>query len=191
MVMLFCRPARCSFAVLMITIDAIRRGGEPAFAEVFDQYYAKVYHYFLKKTRSASTARELAQLTFIKLWEFRHTLSTDHSLDTQLFRMASGALVDQLRRQQSLKASLVQVVDELPERAADTGAGDFEHDDYLQSLMRQLSPVRKRVFILSRIHGHTYKEIAEKLKISSKTVEDHMVKALRQLRQMASHFFLY
>jgi len=171
----------------MITIDAIRRGGEPAFAEVFNQYYAKVYHYFLKKTRSAATARELAQLTFIKLWEFRHTLSPDHTLDTQLFRMASGALVDHLRREQSIKASLVQAVATLPETPVEAQAGDFEHDDYLQSLMRHLSPVRKRVFILSRIHGFSYKEIAEKLSISSKTVEDHMVKALRQLRQMASH----
>ena len=46
-------------------------------------------------------AREVAQLTFIKLWEFRHTLSSDHSFDTQLFRMANGALIDHLRRDSS------------------------------------------------------------------------------------------
>jgi RNA polymerase sigma factor (sigma-70 family) len=182
-------PERCSFAVLMITIDAIRLGGEPAFAEVFNHYYAKVYHYFLKKTRSAATARELAQLTFIKLWEYRHTLSSDHTLDTQLFRMAGGALVDHLRREQSLKATLVQAMSELPEDVPAAVTDSFEQDDYLHRLTRHLSPVRKRVFILSRIHGHSYKEIAEKLSISSKTVEDHMVKALRQLRQIASHFF--
>jgi RNA polymerase sigma-70 factor (ECF subfamily) len=173
----------------MITIDAIRLGGEPAFAEVFRHYYAKVYHYFLKKTRSASTARELAQLTFIKLWEFRDTLSPDYTLDTQLFRMASGALVDHLRREQARKNALAGALAALPrEEAVAAGSDSFEHDDYLQSLTRHLSPVRKRVFILSRIHGHTYKEIAEKLSISSKTVEDHMVKALRQIRQMVSHF---
>jgi RNA polymerase sigma-70 factor (ECF subfamily) len=178
---------RCSFAVLMITIDAIRSGGEAAFAEVFNHYYAKVYHYFLKKTRSAATARDLAQLTFIKLWEYRHTLTAEHTLDTQLFRMASGALVDHLRREQSLKNTLVQLVAELPEEVAATDTDSFEQDDYLHTLTRHLSPVRKRVFILSRIHGHSYKEIAEKLSISRKTVEDHMVKALRQLRQIASH----
>lgn len=172
----------------MINIDAIRSGGEPAFAEVFDCYYAKVYHYFLKRTRNAAMAREVAQLTFIKLWEFRHTLSSDHSFDTQLFRMANGALIDHLRREQTQKRALVRVAAVLPqEEAVEQG---FEQDDYLRSLTHHLSPVRKKVFILSRIHGHSYKEIAEKLSISSKTVEDHMVKALRSIRQMASHLFL-
>lgn len=131
-------------------------------------------------------AREVAQLTFIKLWEFRHTLSCDHSFDTQLFRMASGALIDHLRREQTLKKAHVRAA-EVVEGTVEHG---FEQDDYLRTLTRHLPPVRKKVFILSRIHGHSYKEIAEKLSISSKTVEDHMVKALRHIRQIASHLFL-
>jgi RNA polymerase sigma-70 factor (ECF subfamily) len=66
--------------------------------------------------------------------------------------------------------------------AGSSAGADFEASDHLLSLTRSLPPVRKRVFLLSRIQGHSYKEIAELLSISLKTVEDHMTKALRHIR---------
>jgi RNA polymerase sigma-70 factor (family 1) len=176
----------------LISIDEIKSGSESSFTLVFNQFYTRVYHYFLKKTRSPEYARELVQLTFIKLWQFRHTLSEEHSLDLQLFNIAGTTLIDFLRQQNSQRKMLSQLAvraaqEEIP---AEMVSGDgFEEDDYLRSLTRTLPPVRKKVFILSRIHGHSYKEIAEQLSISSKTVEDHMVKALRHLRSIASHLY--
>jgi RNA polymerase sigma-70 factor (ECF subfamily) len=172
---------------VVISIAEIRSGDEASFTEVFNLYYAKVYHHFLKKTRSSTTAREAAQLTFIKLWEFRHTLSEAVSLDTQIFHIAAGALIDYLRRENTQRNKVAVL-------AKSNGADDvspteqgqaFEAADYLLSLTRSLSPVRKKVFILSRVHGHSYKEIAAQLSISRKTVEDHMVKALRQIRSLS------
>lgn len=168
----------------MISIAEIRSGDEASFTEVFNLYYAKVYHHFLKKTRSSATAREAAQLTFIKLWEFRHTLSEAVSLDTQIFHIASGALIDYLRRENTQRKKVREASGLLEDEGGGGHDRSFESSDYLVSLTRSLSPARKKVFILSRIHGHSYKEIAEQLSISLKTVEDHMVKALRQIRSM-------
>lgn len=134
-------------------------------------------------------AREVTQLTFIKLWEFRHTLSNEHSLDTQLFHIAAGALIDYLRREntQRKKAQALAESAASTEEAGHTEQHrSFEDSDYLLSLTRSLSPVRQKVFILSRIHGHSYKEIAERLSISISTVEDHMVKALRHIRSIVT-----
>jgi RNA polymerase sigma factor (sigma-70 family) len=166
-------------------IQEIRSGDEASFTEVFHLYYAKVYHHFLKKTRSSVTAREAAQLTFIKLWEFRHTLSEAVSLDTQLFHIASGALIDYLRRENTQRKKVREASGLLEDEGGGEHDRSFESSDYLVSLTRSLSPARKKVFILSRIHGHSYKEIAEQLSISLKTVEDHMVKALRQIRSLS------
>ena len=154
---------------------------EESFTEVFNLYYPKVYHHFLKRTRSASVAREVAQLAFIKLWEFRHTLKDSISLDTQLFHIAAGVFIDYLRREEVQRR---KVLEHGQVRAEEEAAPDgvFEASDHLLSLTRNLSPVRKRVFLLSRIQGHSYKEIAELLSISLKTVEDHMTKALRHIR---------
>jgi RNA polymerase sigma-70 factor (family 1) len=182
----------------LISIGKIKSGGEPSFTVVFNEYYPKVYHYFVKKTRSTDTARELAQLTFIKLWQFRHTLSEEHPFDSQLFQIAATSLIDYLRRENtqrkkslhfSQRAHLSSLTGAEP--SSEPASGSFEQSDYLHSLTRTLPPVRKKVFILSRIHGHSYKEIAEQLSISIKTVEDHMVKALRHIRSIASHLFVF
>jgi len=158
---------------------------------VFNQYYSKVYFFLLKKTRSSESAGELAQLTFIKLWQFRDTLTPDLDFDLQLFNIACSTLIDFLRRENTRrKKHLLLAENALQEQEAHS-AGGFEEEDYLHTLTRTLPPVRKKVFILSRIKGHSYKEIAEQLSISSKTVEDHMVKALRHLRSIASNPFLF
>lgn len=127
-------------------------------------------------------AGELVQLTLIRLWQFRHTLSDDHAFEVQLFNMATSSLIDYFRKESSQKRKLVAISNELPAEATTQEADNFEYSNYLQNTMSSLSPVRKRVFILSRIHGYSYKEIARELSISVKTVEDHMVKALKHLR---------
>jgi RNA polymerase sigma-70 factor (ECF subfamily) len=175
----------------LISIAEIRAGEEHSFTTVFNLHYPKVYHYFLRKTRTQQTACELAQLTFIKLWEFRHTLSEEHSFDTQLFQIAATTHVDYLRREHTQrKKALAMVRDADAEDMQAAAAMVFETSDYLHSLTSTLPPVRKKVFILSRVHGYSYKEIAGQLSISIKTVEDHMVKALRHIRSIASHLFI-
>lgn len=132
-------------------------------------------------------SRELVQLTFIKLWQFKHTLSTGHPFELQLFNIANSTFIDFIRRQQSHRAKIVEMpVDAEESLYAESPetADNFEHADHLQSLIRSLSPVRKKIFILSRIHGHSYKEIAQQLSISVKTVEDHIGKALKHIRAL-------
>ena len=177
----------------LISIADIKSGEESSFTAVFNQYYTRVYYYFYKKTRSPESAGELTQLTFIKLWQFRHTLSEDLSFNGQLFHIASTTLIDYLRRQNTQRKKFLQLSEKTARAAENVPApasAGFEENDYLHSLTSTLPPVRKKVFILSRIHGHSYKEIAERLSISIHTVEDHMVKALRHIRSVASHLFV-
>lgn len=177
----------------MINIDEIKAGSESSFARAFEQFHGRLYYYFLKKTRSEEMADELVQLTFVKLWQFRHTLSADILFDRQLFTMATSSLIDYLRHQQSRRKKIIAMpenADELLPAAEEQGARRFEEADYLHLAMRSLSPVRKKVFLLSRVYGHSYKEIAHELSISVKTVEDHMVKALKHIRSIIVRSFL-
>jgi RNA polymerase sigma-70 factor (ECF subfamily) len=171
----------------LISIDNIKSGSESSFTEVFNQFHNKLYFYFLKKTRSEVIARELTQLTFVKLWRFRHTLSGDLSFDIQLFNIAASTLIDYMRRQNALRKKIIalpEATEEMLDIADDETERNFENANYLQSVAKSLSPVRKKVFLLSRIQGHSYKEIADELSISVKTVEDHMVKALKHIRSI-------
>jgi RNA polymerase sigma-70 factor (ECF subfamily) len=137
-------------------------------------------------------AEELVQLTFLRLWQFRHTLSEALPFEVQFFNMATSALIDYSRKEGSLKRKTIAITENSSElNIATTQAEDnFEHINYLQSTIRPLSPVRKKIFILSRIHGYSYKEIAQELSISVKTVEDHMVKALKYIRSSILQLFI-
>jgi len=168
----------------MISIADIKSGDEAVFTQLFDAYYARVYHFILKKTRSPYMAREVAQLTFIKLWQFRHTLSEAHTLDGQLFRIASGSLIDHLRAENTRRKHVLLLARDTGADALEPAAVSLESSNHFKSLTDTLPPMRKKVFLLSRVHGHTHREIAEQLSISIKTVEDHIMKAMRQLRQL-------
>ncbi|MCZ4243186.1 RNA polymerase sigma factor [Pedobacter punctiformis] len=169
----------------MEQIFGIKSGSLQAFQSAYQLHHGKLYAYILKKTGSAYLAEEVVQLTFIRLWEKRQNLSLDYSLAAQIFKMGGSILIDQLRKEAVSKKHLKEIVpmeilhiDEQSENAQN-----------LELAINQMAPMRKKVFKLSKIEGYSYKEIAEELSISPKTVENHISKALKQLRAALSSFF--
>jgi RNA polymerase sigma-70 factor (ECF subfamily) len=75
----------------------------------------------------------------------------------------------------------------------EVGAGDasFEKADAVNAAIETLPPVRKRVMILKAFHGFSNKEIAQQMEISVKTVEDHVTKAFRHIRQVMVLLILF
>ncbi|MBV4360568.1 RNA polymerase sigma factor [Pinibacter aurantiacus] len=165
-------------------ILAIMNGDEAAFQEVFNGYHEKLYFYVFTKTRSAYLAEEVVQLSFIKLWKYRKSLNPSLAFSTQLYRIATTTLID-LRRKQSLSQDLT---DSLEKTDIPSGEDFFANNSakemqaQLHTAMQNLPPVRRKVFEMSRIEGLTYKEIAQRLSISTKTVEHHISKALKAIR---------
>ncbi len=173
----------------MSTISTIQAGNEKTFTDVYYQYYDKLLGYFIKKTNSDEVAVELVQIVFIKLWNFRHTLTEELSFDTQIFNIARTSLID-FMRQQSLQKSRSVSLDQYQNiDGATLPDNSFEADDYFNSVIKSLPPVRKKVFTLNRLQGLSNKEIALHLSISINTVENHMAKAMRQIRKTLTTFF--
>ena len=167
----------------------IKEGNILVFEQVYFKYRAKVYAYLLSKTRNEAVAEELTQVTFIKLWSSRHSLSVEHSIDTQLFRIASSVLVDHCRKEARRHAMLKVVTKEKEEYCLP----DFtarETDARIYAALDTLPPARKEAFILSRFRGLSYKQIAHELSISDRTVEKHISLAIRQLKKILM-FFLF
>lgn len=168
--------------------STIQNGTEKDFTIVYNLYHVKLYRYFFKKTKSAEASIELVQIVFIKLWNFRHTISEDFSFDTQLFNIARTCFIDFIR-QQSIQKSRTLPLNEHSCLSLTIGPDNsFEAANYFENVTQSLPPVRKKVFILSRIQGLSYKEIARHLSISINTVEDHMSKAIRQIKTITSVF---
>lgn len=157
-----------------------------AFTALFNEFHSKLFRFFQKRVGQHDLAAELTQLTFIKIWQSRHTLSTDHEMDVQCFTIASSVLIDHFRMCNADKRSAPTEELEMAGTAMVHADGSFETTNYIEAATSSLPPVRKHIFLLKVVHGYSNKEVAEALSISVKTVEDHYSKAIRQLRSVAT-----
>jgi len=166
-------------------IDAIKRGDEFAYEQVYIRYRKKVYFYFLKKTKSDEDAKDLLQVTFLKLWQYRGSLSPDYLLEQHLFHIARTVFIDFLRTQNKLN----RLQETIGRKAEDSPAyiytsTDFDIQTGLQRALSSMFQMRKKVFELNRLYGYSYREIAQLLSISVKTVDNNLSKALKELRKI-------
>lgn len=171
----------------MNDITGIGQIDESSFREVYYQFQARIFRYFLKRASRHETATELTQQLFIKLWQSRNTLSAAHSLEVQLFIMANSVWIDHLRKEATSRKYFTSVAEFEPiEAAAATQPvlHAVEASDSFKLAIDKLPAVRRKVFILKMLHGFSNQEIAAKLSVSVKTVEDHLWKAMRFIRTM-------
>lgn len=167
---------------MQISVQQIQSGNINSFEKVYQQYHTKLYYYALKHTQSTYLSEETVQLTFIKMWENRRLLSPHFDLSVQLFRIAKSTMIDLLRKERTAGRFLVQPVEEMPEFPVEAGTDYKEELSQVEAWIEELSPVRRTVFKLSRFEELSHKEIAEQLSISPKTVENHIGRAIRQLK---------
>lgn len=134
--------------------------------------------------RDKSTVEDLAQNVFIRFWEKRHKINITSSIRAYLNRMAINEAIGYLRKNK--KWDIEEITPNTP-----TSAAYSVEEQYLQSELEvkirqaidSLPPKCRAIFQMSRFDDLTYREIAEKLGISIKTVENQMGKALRVLRK--------
>jgi RNA polymerase sigma-70 factor (ECF subfamily) len=165
----------------------LKEGNHEAFVEVYHALHVKLFRWFLKKVSLHDVAKELTQQCFIRLWQYRESLSLDHPLEKQVFIIARSLLINHLKKEATQKQAYAAlgrtiVLEVPPEKEM-----QFEQTDAVSAAIDTLPPVRKRIMILKTFHGYSNNEIAQQLEISVKTVEDHVTKSFRQLR----HKFFY
>ncbi|MEL7340933.1 MAG: RNA polymerase sigma-70 factor [Bacteroidota bacterium] len=155
---------------------------DQSFEKLFRQYFAGLSAYAYKFTEDIDSAEEVVQNVFIQLWEKRSELNIQTSLKSYLFRAVHNRCLN-LKRNEAVRVRHHQLHQE--------GRDDSEfHDPAIASdvsqriyeAIGQLPPQRARIFRMSRFEALSYREIAEKLGLSPKTVEAQMGKALKQLR---------
>jgi len=167
----------------LATIAALKKGDQTAFNGLFIEYHRKVFYFVLAKTNSPYLAEEVTQLTFTKLWQYRHSLDEQMTISRQIFRIAKTTLIDLLRSQSNRERLLYAV--------CNTAHTTIDSHDMLTEkqlreqvavIMQQMPSVRRKVFELSRFEGRTYQEISILLSLSMKAVEKQISRAIKQLR---------
>lgn len=161
----------------------IKNGSVKSFEQAYHLWSDKVYHFVFRQCASEEIADEVVQQVFVRLWEKRAHLSLNHSLSVQLFRMSRTIFIDELRK----AARARRYVAELQQhKIKDFTEDTFEDKETLQRVyhaIENMPPIRKSVFLMSRVEHLSHQQIAEKLGISIKTVENHINLALKYLRR--------
>lgn len=133
-------------------------------------------------------AGEIVQECFIKIWEKRAQLRDDVPLKGYLFTTAHHAVLNELRRDQHHLRLHGQVAAAAGPASVPNEVEYREMEALYQAALEQLPPKQREAFLLSRQQGLSYPEIAERQGVSVKTVEAHMLQALKTLR---SYFRLH
>jgi len=129
-------------------------------------------------------AEDLVQDVFYHLWLKNATLTITGSLDSLLFIAVKNKVYEQIRSDKSYQEMLSQYSElALSNEDMSSLSHKYISMDKLYSLLRHLPPKCRNVFALHKLNGLTYAEISEKEGISIKTVENHMIKALKILRK--------
>ncbi|WP_338392295.1 RNA polymerase sigma-70 factor [Fulvitalea axinellae] len=155
---------------------------------LYDKNATLIFNYVKKSTGSTLDAEDIVQELFVDLWSKKGKVSfRERDLRPYLFRMARNKIIDLYRKREVEKRH----TDNFGKTAnrSSSQAESMEHVEYkelkesVDLLIAQLPPQCKDVFLMSRIGGMSYAEIGELLGISTKTVENHIGKALKRLKK--------
>lgn len=167
----------------------LKEGDEQAFKALFQKYYASMCHFASQYLKDADMAEETVQELFVRLWEKRSTLTIETSVNHYLFRSVRNHCLNQLQHQK-IKQQYASRVMESSSKEVDWQPFYMEVDlmERIEKSIASMPPKRQEIFRLSREQGLKYKEIADKLDISVKTVEAQMGLALKHLRDDLKDF---
>lgn len=163
---------------------ALQSGSQAAFAQIYRLYSARIYLNILKMVKSEDEAQELLQDVFFKVWSKRHLIEPEQSFRSYLFQIAKYTVYNFIRKnklekqvqdymRQQTKEGYTHVEEDLSYR---------ENELWYAETIEQLPPQRKQIYKLCKIDGKSYAEVSELLGISTSTVNDHIVKATRFIK---------
>jgi len=165
-------------------ILALKEGNLQAFNELFDRYGKRLYHFSIRYLKSAVNAEEIVQEVFMKIWDNRLELSEQKSLESYLFTIARNGILNTIRKSKSEQAYLSYAkINPGKNVLLDDELNFNELEKAYHAAIEQLSPRRKEIFLLSREDSLSNAEIAQKMNISVKTVENQMTTALSEIRK--------
>jgi len=152
------------------------------FDTIFNTWYDPIRNFIYYKTGDVQAAQDIAQETFLKIWEKRSNIKVE-TIRNLLFTIANNLFLNRLDHQ---KVSFRFASNYQRNKMAE--APDFElemkeFDQRLQKALADLDEKKRTVFLMNRIDEFTYHEIADNLGVSVKAIEKRMEKALAFLRK--------
>ncbi|MEI9974115.1 MAG: sigma-70 family RNA polymerase sigma factor [Ignavibacteriota bacterium] len=163
-------------------VEACQRGERDAFRALFEAYKDRVYSVALRYSGEPAAAMDIAQDTFVKLFDCIGDFRGDASFDTWVYRMVANRCLDRRRSERRLLPLATGVLALL--RAPDDSLRDLLHREFrgqVRMAVDQLPPDQRIAVVLRYTEGLSYDQIAEVLNCSPGTVASRLHRAHKAL----------
>ena len=178
---------------LLRLAQKVRRGDHCAFERLYKHFYASLCEFVLRYVQNKEIAEDIVQSLFLDIYEKGADWNPTDNVKTYIFTSARNKALNYLRdNEEHLSTQWTGNAHISPP----LNYNPVEEEQYFKDLQRALQDAykcmpekRRLVFLLSRESNLSYKEISKVLNISVKTVETHMGRALKALRDELKHFF--
>jgi RNA polymerase sigma-70 factor (ECF subfamily) len=156
---------------------------------LFENHYSALCNLSYRFVGDIDKAEDIVQDVFVKIWDDRASIDPNRNVKSLIYTMVKNHSLEILRREgigNKIRQNLNISDSHDPFLVDEEKIEKYQLLDQIYVSIRQLPPKCGHIFTLSKVNGLTYIQIAGQLNISVKTVENHMGKALKLLREMMS-----
>lgn len=156
-----------------------------AYQILFEKYAPRIYSFSLNYLKNKNDAEELVQDVFLKIWEKRNVLDSSQNIKAFIFKIAVNTIYDFVRRK-NIEHAFEDYARLNYTKDSNYTWHEVIFEEMLQNLdnlVAKLPEQQQKIFRLSKLEGFTNDEIAKKLDLSKRTVENHLYRAISFLKE--------
>jgi RNA polymerase sigma-70 factor (ECF subfamily) len=165
-------------------ITELAKDNDSSLEELFNYYYPRLFNFSRSFLKIEEGIDDILQEVFVKIWQNRKKKENSSTFNSYIFTITRNLLLNELRRRLN-NQNIKEEVRKLSVASEYSLLEQIEYQDLkemVDNIVNELPERQKEIFVLSRTEGLSHQEIAEKLKISTKTVEYHITLAVRFLK---------
>ncbi|MDR0368261.1 MAG: RNA polymerase sigma-70 factor [Bacteroidales bacterium] len=176
-----------------VSVNDLQAGSHKAYEMLFTHWYTPLCDYAYGIVYNTEEAEDIVQKMFCKLWDQRGRIEIHTSIKSYLYRVVHNECINRVKQLKNINEHHQDFHFEYQNRV-ENASDQLEYDELEQKMetaVENLPPRCREVFKLSRYSYLSYNEIAEKMGISSGTVEKQISKALHVLREEFKDYLLF
>jgi RNA polymerase sigma-70 factor (ECF subfamily) len=163
----------------------LKLGDSGAYLQLYDKYHSSLYSFIIRFVKIPQLAEDVLQEVFLKIWEIRERINPELSFNAYIYKISRNEvfkLLKKISKDEELRTDIAYKLI----NSVDSADLKFQWQQYeiaLNKAIYSLSPQRQKVFILCRQENKSYEEVAAELNISKNTVKEHMVLAVKSIKE--------
>ena len=166
-------------------LKELANDNKTALETLFNYFYPRLYHFSKSFLKLEDGIDDILQEVFIRIWQNRKNIKNTETFHSYIFTITRNLLLNELRSRLTDEKTKKRIFKKsvAPEFLLSDQIDYQELKDRISLMVAELPERQQEIFILSRVEGLSYREIAKKLDIAEKTVEYHISQAITSLKK--------